>query len=240
MAQHFLSFFRFDTRASRWWAFKQMQLAPPHLAQVTGLAFAKMLGTGGGDGFSLWPDWSTFALLQSWDDAALAQKFWQQDTWAQEIYAQAAGHYHFGLSCFMTKGTWQGRNPFSIESKAEESPLMGVLTRARIRPTRLAEFWREVPKVARAIRDRPGLEYYKGVGEWPLIEQATFSLWREAAVMKEFAYQAEDHRRVVQKTRTRDWYSEELFARFRISTHFGRGFHNSFANLPPMPTPLSF
>jgi len=34
--------------------------------------------------------------------------------------------------------------------------------------------------------------------------------------MKQFAYGSEEHRDVIHKTRANDWYSEEMFVRFRI------------------------
>jgi hypothetical protein len=33
--------------------------------------------------------------------------------------------------------------------------------------------------------------------------------------MKKFAYGMKQHRDVIEKTRSRDWYSEEMFTRFR-------------------------
>jgi len=36
--------------------------------KTKGLLFYKFLGTGGKNGFSLWPDWSTYALLTTWEN----------------------------------------------------------------------------------------------------------------------------------------------------------------------------
>jgi hypothetical protein len=40
--------------------------------------------------------------------------------------------------------------------------------------------------------------------------------------MKAFAYKMQEHRNVIQKTRTRNWYSEEMFTRFRVLQTFSR------------------
>ena len=60
-----------------------------------------------------------------------------------------------------------------------------------------------------------------GIGEAPLYRQATFSVWESVEDMKAFAYQSAEHREVIQKTRDENWYSEELFARFKLIASFG-------------------
>ena len=61
----YLHFFSYSKH--RFWAFTQMQRAHAGLQQCRGLQFYKMLGTGAGAGFSLRPDFSTYALLTVWD-----------------------------------------------------------------------------------------------------------------------------------------------------------------------------
>ena len=57
------------------------------------------------------------------------------------------------------------------------------------------------------------LLFSKGIGEFPLLMQATYSLWSNAKAMMNYAYQNPKHTEMV-KNRT-GWYSEELFARFQ-------------------------
>ena len=93
---------------------------------------------------------------------------------------------------------------------------IGITTRANLRPRRLLEFWRAVPAASKAIQNAKGVLWYKGVGEWPLVQQATFSLWNSLEEVKDFAYKSSHHAAIVKKTRKRNWYKEDLFARFAV------------------------
>jgi hypothetical protein len=114
-------------------------------------------------------------------------------------------------------GLWGKTNPFE-PSKRSLAPdeKIGIITRATLRPSRLLEFWRAVPKASKAIQQAKGVLWYKGIGEWPLVQQATFSLWNSLEDVKDFAYKSTHHAAIVKKTRKRNWYKEDLFARFAV------------------------
>ena len=50
----------------------------------------------------------------------------------------------------------------------------------------------------------------------PSALQGTFSVWRDAAAIRDFAYRLPVHRAVIDQTRSTGWYAEELFARFAV------------------------
>lgn len=62
----------------------------------------------------------------------------------------------------------------------------------------------------------PGLIAAIGIGEAPVGLQGTFSLWRSAEAIRTFAYERPEHREVIRRTAERQWYAEELFARFAV------------------------
>jgi hypothetical protein len=66
-----------------------------------------------------------------------------------------------------------------------------------------------------------GLITSLGIGEVPWIKQATFSIWENREQMKQFAYQMQQHAEVIGKTRRENWYSEDMFVRFRILSSTG-------------------
>jgi hypothetical protein len=115
------------------------------------------------------------------------------------------------------KGLWSGGNPFIVSKDLDEAnPLIAVITRATIRTSKLLKFWRYVPTSQRPIEQGcEGLIYTKGVGEAPLVQMATFSLWENIEALKNYAYKSPEHQVAIQKTRQIDWYKEEMFVRFQ-------------------------
>ncbi|WKV12680.1 spheroidene monooxygenase [Marivirga harenae] len=189
-----------------------MQLLPPRLSKTDGCSFAKLLGTGSGFGFSLWPDFSTYALLMKWESPENAAHFFEHSELFEEL-ENKSNHIetHF-LESLGAHGSWYGKNPF--HEKAEYSGgKIAVITRARINIHKLPRFWQFVPKASKAIENANGLVYTKGIGEWPLIEQATFSIWENEQAMKNYAY-ADIHKEIIGKVKKENWYKEELFSRF--------------------------
>jgi heme-degrading monooxygenase HmoA len=193
-----------------------------------GLHFQKMLGTG--QNFGLVPDFSRYVFLGVWDAEADARAFFQTTRW-QTYLPNAQGQYGKGtlgtlyLQPIRSHGLWDGIDPFANQPDARcPSPLaphasfpVAVLTRATIRTRKLVDFWRNVPAArARIAGQGEGLLLAFGAGEVPVVQQCTISIWRDAALVEQFAYRQSGHREVVKKTRQRNWYKEELFARFWV------------------------
>ena len=203
--------FRFPA-SKAWWAFGQMGrkvLEPPQ-----GSNFFKMLGTGR-NGFSIVPDFKQYTFLATWESERHADEFFTSPSF-QEYASQALEYSTLKMEPIQTHGQWDGVEPFAVAGGMEKGyngPLV-VLTRAKIKATKLLDFWRHVPQAQASLKKSEGVLLALGIGEVPLVEQATVSVWESVDAVKRYAYQQPGHREIVQRTRQRGWYSEELFARF--------------------------
>ena len=124
------------------------------------------------------------------------------------------------LSPIKSHGLWSGQNPFSnnaINSEQKSSNYKAVvITRATLHWNRLFSFWKSVPIASKAIKEAEGVIYYKGIGEWPFIQQATVSIWKDFESVNDFAYRDKRHSNIIKKTKQKEWYKEDLFARFYL------------------------
>ena len=208
--------FRFKGFKNRFWAFGQMGRRLFQKGLAEGLTFGKMLGTGGGNGFSIAPNFGVYAWLGAWDTEGAARIFFKQNAVYQLFTHHAFEHFTVYLQPTMAHGKWDGEEPFKISAPFDASESVAVLTRATIKPSFLYRFWQYVPRTSRSIETAEGRLFSLGVGELPLIQQATFSLWLSGKQMMDYAYKSRYHAEVVKKTRELGWYSEELFARFKV------------------------
>lgn len=225
-----ITFFRYIGLRDAWFGFRQMGIAPGALEGVDGLQFCKMLGSGSGNGFSIWPDFTTYGLLAVWDSEEQARTFFRSHPVPLAFVDRSREYLTLYMRTAKVHGEWNAGNPFPVTTPYASDQLVGVLTRATIHTKHLWRFWRFVPAVSGAMSaHREGLLFSKGVGELPLIQQATFSLWENSQAMQAYAYQSTHHREVIQKTRELGWYKEELFARFHPYASAG---HLSGVDLP--------
>ncbi len=214
-----------------------MQLAHSRLAEVPGLTFYRLMGSGGGNGFGLAPHWGVYALLGEWANGSDRDRFFSAHDWLAEVRRRTDHMLTCELEATMTHGEWGGANPFTAHpGRYDSAQPVAVITRATIRPRKLLDFWRYVPATSASVYDHPDRLLSIGIGEYPVFMQATFSLWRTGEAMTRFAYSSEHHREVVRLTRKRAWYREEMFTRFRLTGLRGSwpGFETS-ALLPTGP-----
>jgi len=202
----------------RYGAFANVGRWMRHSFHAPGLRFQKLMGSG--RQFGLWPDWATYVFVAGWDNEAAATRFFASPGWAPYCRGTTSQSGTVWLVPFRSQGSWDGINPFATAAGeptgSGEGPV-AVLTRATVRPGALLDFWRHVPQARRRLQTQGGdLLFSIGVGEKPLVQQCTFSIWRSEWAVEQFAYRQAGHREVVRRTRQRRWYREELFARLRV------------------------
>ncbi|WP_202630470.1 hypothetical protein [Deinococcus alpinitundrae] len=222
--------------AHRWAGLRKMGSDHPHLREVPGLRAYRLLGTGRGSGFGLGADLRRWARLSVWSSAAAFEHF-EGSPWRQQERALTCESYTLTLRPTRWHGQWRGEalfgppataargvalaKPSQVETGQAGTGQIAVLTRAAIRPARLSAFWRSVPAAQANLQAQPGLLASLGLGEMPLLDQATFSVWRDTASMQAYAYQGAGHREAIARSRRDNWLSEELFVRFAVLSSCG-------------------
>jgi heme-degrading monooxygenase HmoA len=190
---------------------------PRLLKSTKGLLFFKLLGTGK-KGFSVLPDWSEYAFLAVWESEDDAGLFFKDSSFINEYKQRCAKIINYDLRCIKVNGTWDGKTPFAAMKHltVSEHDQIGVITRASVKWHKHFRFWNYVPTSHQDLWDNPGLLFTKGIGDIPLLEMATFSLWKNQEAIMQFAYKNEHHKKAIALTKKYNWYSEELFARFVV------------------------
>jgi hypothetical protein len=211
-----VTFFNFEGTRNKWWMFGEMGKRSLNLKNTEGVTFAKMFGTGGGNGFSIRPDFGSYGWLSVWNTEGVARDFFENNSNFKDFKARSSGYFTVFLRVAAAHGRWDGIEPFEVTDTFDIHSPVAVLTRATIKTSQLHRFWRFVPTVSRSMEGKEGLIFSKGIGELPIVQQATFSLWTSAKAMMDYAYKSPEHAEVVRKTREYGWYSEELFARFKV------------------------
>jgi spheroidene monooxygenase len=212
-----LSLFRFQGLMPRLWILGQMGAARLALRHQPHLMFWKLCGSGTGEGFTPKPNWGVWSILAVWPDEAAARAGTLQGAVWRRWRGHAAESATVFLSPLSSRGSWSGVNPFVPEPHPvdPDGPL-AVLTRASVKPGRALRFWKRVPDISAVIGADPDVLFKIGIGELPLLHQITFSIWPDGASMTRFARGDGPHGRAIRAVREEGWFTDELYARFRV------------------------
>jgi hypothetical protein len=209
-----MTFFRFDNAVNKRWAFSQIVKAREPLSKIDGLQFYKLFGLGGGHGYSLKTKFDKYGFLGVWENKNHAESFFNGELFA-EYKERGVEIYTIFMRPLSSRGTWSGFNDWRpTPERMEDNELVCVLTRATLKPKYIIRFFRQIAKVVRDHKERKGLILTQGFSEMPLIEQATFSVWENETLMKDFAYRSAHHE-VIKMTRKYDGFREEMYTRMQ-------------------------
>lgn len=197
-----------------------MALARLALRRIPEIGFWKLCGSGTGEGFTPKPNTAVWAILATWPDAETARRLIETAPVFRRWRAHATESWTILLEPTSARGKWSGLAPFTPTDTPNTGPVV-ALTRATMRASTFMRFWRRVPDISAAIGQDPNVLFKIGIGEVPLLHQVTFSIWPDAASMAHFARGGGPHGRAIEAVRAEGWFSEELYARFRILDHWG-------------------
>jgi heme-degrading monooxygenase HmoA len=191
----------------------RLGLDRPRLAGVDGLAFWRLLGTGKGDDTGPSADLRRTALFAVWDDEADLDSFLSTSPIARR-WARSEEAWHVRLRGVGGHGTWRGVDVLDgLEPGSTNGPV-AIITRADVARRAWRPFREAGGPVSDEVRAAEGLLAVVGIGEAPVGRLGTFSVWRDLGDARTFVTSMPHHREVVRRTRSEQWYTEELFARF--------------------------
>ena len=194
------------------WGWSRIVLGSLPLRGVPGLRFAKALGSGQRGGFGLRPSLRRQGLFAVFDGEAAADAFLSSSPIVAAYRAHAAELCSVKLRATSCRGRWSGQ-PIGVSAPVPAGLPVASLTRASIRPRLALRFWRHSPPAEAALERAEGCLLAMGLGEAPLLRQATFSLWRDQAAMDAYA-RSGAHQEAIRAAYQEDWFSESMFVRF--------------------------
>jgi hypothetical protein len=194
-------------------AFIQMAVGRRIARNISGVSFAKLMGTGTGKTFT-----PTDADLKQWAVLFVSDNLETVDRskFIQGWKKRSTKIDRYLLNPISSHGRWSKREPFDISLPRKSDGPIVAITRARLKWSQAIRFWRSIPPVVTDLHNSPGLLFSIGIGEAPIGLQGTFSVWQSGAALRDFAYKNAPHRAAIEDTKRFDWYSEELFARFEL------------------------
>jgi hypothetical protein len=197
---------------SRAWGWSRIVRGPRALRGTPGLAWAKVLGSGYEGGFGLRPSVSRQGLFLLFDHAATAQAFVHESPVMQAYRQRCRECCVLQLKAWSSRGTWAGAS-LQIAAKAPSEGPIAALTRASISLPRTWPFWRMAPAAQQALTHAPGCRLAAGLGEAPLLRQATFSVWDSVQAMDAYA-RSGAHLLAIRAAQAGGYFSESMFVRF--------------------------
>lgn len=201
------------------------------MRKLPGLTFCKLMGTGSGKTFTVRDaDLHHWCVLSVWETPEESLAYLSSKP-AKQWQKIAASQANLELEPLSAKGTWAKKTPFGNPIPQKWDGLTAALTRASIKPRWWREFWRSVPPVSQDLNASAGLITSLGIGEAPIGLQGTFSIWESNESITAFSSKQKPHAAVIARTHETGWYSEELFARFKVTKMSGSFAGIDFSNL---------
>lgn len=197
---------------ARLWGWSCIIRGPAALRHVQGLRFCKVLGSGHDGGFGLKPSASRQGLFCLFDDDRSARAFLSSSTLVHAYRDRARELLTLRLAPYSVRGSWSGVTPQVSAVTPAQGPI-AALTRASIRLGAAPAFWRQTPASQASLQQAPGCLLAAGLGEAPLLRQATFSVWDSVASMDAYAREGA-HLAAIRASQTHRFFTESMFVRF--------------------------
>jgi hypothetical protein len=149
------------------------------------------MGTGSGKTFTVRDadlnHWCVLSVWETQEDSLAYLTSKPARQWRKIALTEA----NIELEPLSAKGTWAKKSPFGNPVPEKWDGLTAALTRASIKPRWWRDFWRSVPPVSADLNSTSSITA--------------------------FSSKQKPHAAVIARTLETGWYSEELFARFKVT-----------------------
>lgn len=199
-------------RGAACWGWSRVALGERLLQRVQGLRFARALGCGREGGFGLQPSLHRQGLFALFDNDRDADAFIDASPVTAAYRAHARECLVAKLRATASRGSWSGMG-MSVSAATDPTAPVAALTRGSIRARRALAFWRHSPASEAALATAAGCRLAVGLGEAPVLRQATFSLWDDCAALEAYA-RGGAHREAARAAQREGHFSESMFVRF--------------------------
>ena len=199
------------------WGLMQLVLGPFTGPSTPAMLWRKVLGSGHEGGFGLRPAWNRLGLFCAFDCTESARHWLATSAEAAQWKRRAVNWLAVLVEPTSSRGSWSGHTLGPVESESSRGAPVTVasLTRASIRPHRARRFWSLSPAAELSLAQAPGCLMAVGLGEAPLLRQATFSLWQSQSAMDAYA-RSGAHLEAIRQAYSQGFFSESMFTRFRV------------------------
>ncbi|MBU3719365.1 MAG: spheroidene monooxygenase [Burkholderiaceae bacterium] len=195
------------------WAWSRFVLGRLPLLGTPGLRFTKVLGSGHEGGFGVRPSATRQGLFLIFDTEANADRFLNSSRLMKAYTSRSRELFSCKLLAYSCKGSWSGQS-MTLQGREPTQGPIAALTRASIRPTKALDFWRHAPPAETSLGQAEGCLIAVGLGEAPLLRQATFSIWESAEAMNNYA-RSGAHLQAIRAALGGGHFSESMFVRFQ-------------------------
>jgi hypothetical protein len=197
------------------WGLMQLVRGPLTRPATAAMLWRKVLGSGHQGGFGLRPAWNRLGVFCAFDGNVSARHWLVTSAEAAQWRSRATQWLSVLVEPTASRGSWSGRALAPVEVETRGQGLVASLTRASIQPHRAGRFWSLSPAAEAALARAPGCMLAVGLGEAPLLRQATFSLWQDQSSMDAYA-RSGAHLEAIRQAYSQEFFSESMFTRFRV------------------------
>lgn len=200
--------------STRWraWGWSRVVLGARSLRGIAGLQFARVMGSGFEGGFGLRPSASRQGVFAVFASEAEADHFIDRSAVVAHYRARSDEFCIAKLRAWSCRGSWNG-TALTVTGPPPLAGPVAALTRASIRLPKAWAFWRMAPAAQDSLAAAPGCKLAAGLGEAPLLRQATFSIWDNVQAMEAYA-RSGAHLDAIRASQRGGFFSESMFVRF--------------------------